>query len=422
MSRHNNRPTCPACGAELDRIVVLPQEIITCPACGLETSAHEWATHGLKSVTGFTSSSVIRSESSNGEIRWSIPAAGNAGVSISFWSCWCVIALVLAVFIGIKTIPEYGFFALLLQLSFPLPVLIVGLVFLQQLVARSFAKHTITLTKDALVIRREVLGRLKHSAFPRSRIRHIFRIPTRRSASHKHEAIEIRAGKQRVSFGEYLSPEEREKLVDEMRLRVFGPPVALPDAPLLSARLPDHFTFLITHRMLHNLPFAFAAMVFGSLFLIVFLRFMKPEVYACGGEEMLFFEVLGRLGSILDHVMRIVFIVISFASIAGGLWLLIHSLYKHLRQTAVETTTRLVIVRKLDRSGRTLASKPYPRNESTEMRTSLKSITGGVTLKRLELVDGNVSTIIVSDIRAEDAEEIMRRLASSDAAPASSTS
>ena len=410
MPRRTHRSTCPACGAEPDRIVVLPQEIISCPGCGLQTSAHEWQTHADGSDTGCPRSSVIREESSNGDLRWIIPAAGNAGVSMTFWSLWCVASIALAVFLATKAFPEYGVASLLFLLSFPIPVLVIGLVFLYLAVVGHHAQHGIALTKDMLEIRRDVLGWQKRLAFPRSRIRHISRIPTRKNADREHETIEIRAGKQRVRFGEHLSPEEREEFVNEMRLQVFGPPVPAPDGPRHSARLPEHFSFLITHRMLHNLPFAFVSIIFGSIFLAVILRYMKPEAVTPGGEEFFILRAMEWGMSMVGNVMRIVLIVVSSAWIAGGLWLLIHSLHQHLRQTAVEVAPALVTVRKLSRSGRTLGSKEYPRKESSEIRTSLQSITGGVTLKRLELLDGANSTTIVSDIRAEDAEEILRSL------------
>lgn len=417
MPRRNHRPTCPACGAEPDRIVTLPQEIITCPGCGLETSAHEWSTHGLETVSGFARSSVIRSESSDGEIRWNIPAAGNAGFSISFWSCWCIAALVLALFIGIKTIPEYGVAALLLQLSFPVPVLAVGLVFLYLAMVRHHALHMITLTKDTLAIRRDVLGKQKHSAFPRSRIRHIIRIPTGRSANRNHEAIEIRAGKQHVRFGEHLSPEERKKLVDEMRLRVFGPPAPVADALSRTVPLPGEFSLVIKHQMLHYLPFACAAVITGALFMWVVLRFMSFGHSLGAAADPMFFRAIEWVATMTGNLMRVVFFLIAFVMISGGLWMLIHSLRTHLRQTSLEGTPSQIIVRNLNKRGRSLGERTFQRNESTVIRTSIQTITGGVTLKRLELFDGDVSTTIVSDIRAEDAEEIMRRLASSDAAP-----
>lgn len=411
MPRRTHEPTCPACGAEPDRILVLPQETISCPACGLQTSAYEWQTHADAFDTGCPRSSVIREESSSGEIRWIIPASGNAGFSITFWSLWCASSISLAAFLAFKAFPEYGVASLLFLLSFPIPVLVIGLVFLYLAVIRHHAQHGIALTKDRLEIRRDVLGWQKHMAFPRSRIRQISRIPTRKYAGREHETIEIRAGKQRVRFGEHLSPEEREEFANEMRLQVFGPPVPAPDGPRHSARLPERFSFLITHRMLHNLPFAFVSIIFGSIFLTLVLRYMKPDAVTSGGEEFFILRAMEWGMCMMGNVMRIVFIVVSSALITGGLWLLIHSLHQHLRQTAVEVAPTLVTVRKLDRSGRTLKSKEYPRLESSVFRTSLQSITGGVTLKRLELLDGAESTTIVSHIRAEDAEEIIRSMA-----------
>lgn len=412
MVRRNHRPTCPACGAEPDRIEALQQEIITCRGCGLQTSAHEWSTHGQNPVANFTRATVVRSESSNGEIRWNIPAAGNAGVATGFWSLWCVAMAVFTAYVLERMAPVYGWLSLTMA-ALPIAAFAIGIIFLSQSLIRHYAQHTITLTKDTLVIRRDVLGRHNHTTFPRSRIKHIIRIPTSRSATRNHEAIEIRAGKQRVGFGGHLSPEEREKLVDELRLRVFGPPEPVADALPSTVRLPGKFSFLITHRMLHYLPFAIAAIMMGTLFMGVVLRFTSFEHCMDNIRDPMFFRVIEWVFAMLDNLMTAVFFLIALGMISGGIWMLIHSLRTHLRQTLLEGTPKQIFVRRLSKHGRTLSEKTYQTNESTAVRTSLQSITGGVTMKRLELVEGDDSTTIVSDIRAEDAEEIMRRLASS---------
>ena len=391
--------------------MVLPQEIITCPGCGIMTSAHEWRTHGDASTTEIERISVVRGQSFGGDFHWRIPAAHNAGFAMRFWGLWCVAALALTGFAGFKTFPEYGAASLLLLLSFPIPVLIVGGIFLYQAVVRHHAEYGITLAKDTLEIRRNLLGRTMLTVFPRPRIRHICRIPTGKGADRQHEAIEIRAGKQRVQFGEHLSPEEREKLVDEMRLRVFGPPAPAPGAVLSTVPIPGSFSFLIRHRMLHYLPFACVAIITGAIFMVVVLRFMSFEHSMGQAGEPVFFRVIEWVATMAGNVMRVLFLLIALGMISGGLWMWIHALRKHLRQTVLEGDAGRIIVRMLDKRGRQTGEKTYPRHESDTIRTSLQSMTGGVTLKRIELLHGDDSTTLVSCVRSEDADAIMKQLA-----------
>lgn len=413
MSRRPHCPTCPACGADPNRIVVEPHEMVVCPGCGLEASAHEWQTHAAAFNPEDLRSLVTFGEQANKNFHWEIQAGENAGLSMTFWSLWCASSLILAVFIEWKTFHDYGLASLLLQLSLPIPVLILGITFLHQAFARHHAKHEILLTEDTLEIRRHVLNRRKLWSFPRSRITSISRFPTRKNAGPDFEAIEIRAGKDQIRFGEHLSAGERRRLVEQMRRQVFGAPVISHDAPLRSARLPNDFSFLITHRLLHNLPFAFVIMLFGMLFLTVIVRFMKPEAVTPGGEDFFLLRAMECLMTWVGQVMRIVLIIFSLACITGGLWLLIHSLYHHLRQTVVEVTSSLVTVRQLSRGGRMLRRNEYQRNEFSIIQASTQSITGGVTLKRLQILDGETARTIVSNVRAEDAEEILRALPAS---------
>ena len=220
---------------------------------------------------------------------------------MTFWGLWCVASIALTAFVGFKSIPEYGVASLLLLLSFPIPLMVVGIVFLYQAVLRHHAEYWITLAGDTLEIRRSLPGRTKIMVFPRTGIRHICRIPTAKHADRNHEAIEIRCGKHRVRFGEHLDPEGRSKLVDEMRLRVFGPPMLVAEAAPSSVPIPDNFSFLITHRMLHELPFASAAMVTGALFMVVVLRFMSFEHSMNSAGEPVFFRAIEWAATMAGH-------------------------------------------------------------------------------------------------------------------------
>lgn len=410
MLRRTHRMTCPACGAEPDRIVLIPQEIISCPGCGLETSAHEWQTHGAVPEAATGRISVAGGASSCGDFHWRIPAAGNAGLAMGFWGLWCVAAFALSGFVGFRTFPDHGAGSLLLLLSFPLPLLVIGAVFLLQAIVRHHAEHEVLLTEDTLEIRRNLLGRVKLTVFPRPGIRHICRMAAGKGADRKHEVIEIRAGKQRVRFGGHLSPEERDKLVLEMRLRVFGTPVPVPGAVPGPVPLPGAFSFLILHRKLHELPFACAAMAMGALFMVVVLRFMSFEFGMGPPGEPMFFRVIEGVANTVGSVMRGVILLIALAMIGGGLWLWIHSLRIHLRQTSLEGNASQLIVRRFDKRGRPIREKTYPRDASTSIRTSMQSITGGVTLKRIELLQGEEATTLISDVRSEEAEAILKSL------------
>lgn len=410
MARRMHRTTCPACGTEPDRMVVIPQEIIRCPGCGLETSFHEWQTHAGDSLQGTGRVSVVRETSANGDIHWAIPAGRNAGVSMTFWGLWCVLSLGLMAFVVIKCFPQYGITSLLLLLSFPIPFLVIGIIFLHLSVVRHHEEYRITLTKDTLESRRNLLGRLKLRIFPRSRIRSISRITTSKSGSTRSEAVEIRAGKDRIQLGEHLSPEERQTLVDEMRLLVFGPPVTVPSAVPSTVAIPGSFSFLVRHRMLHYLPFASVSILMGAFFMAAVIRFWSHEPHSSQPDELLFFRVIEWVATLTGNVMRGVFMLIALGMISGGLWMWIHALRKHLRQTVLEGNAGRIIVRMLDKRGRQTGEKTYPRHESDTIRTSIQSMTGGVTLKRIELLRGDDSTPLVSDVRSEDAEAIMNTL------------
>jgi hypothetical protein len=307
-----------------------------------------------------------------------------------------------------RLFPDFGWVSLLCMLALPFPMLAFGLVVLGLSAEKQFAIYQIELDVQFLKWQRNLLGWKTGCKVPRHSIRHISLIRLGRPADETKEGVEIRAGKKRFRFGASLSTQERAGLVHEMRHSVFGEPV-VREAPLSMVALPPRFSFRVTYRMLHELPFACAAVALGSLFLFVAIRFMRFETLKLESREPLFFRLLEWIFSIIGNVGFIAVTLIALAILGGGVALIVRAIRKNGREISVDGDESVIVVREF-RKGHAGAERVFQRCEVTGLRASIHSQTGGILSKRIELLMGDASETIAAPVHSDEADAILAEL------------
>lgn len=319
--------------------------------------------------------------------------------------------MALGAFLLSKTVEDYGWFSLLIAIPFPLAMLIFGLIPLSTALVNRYARHMVELDEEKLVFHRYLLGIKTRIILPRPAIRHITRIRLQRH-SDKREGIEIQGGKHKLRFGNTLTPAERAWLVADLREQVFGTPETFQAVRSMTDSLPARFSFRVTHRLTHYLPFACALIVIAVLFLFVVLRFMDIKKPGLDPDDPLFISILEWLFTMLGNVMRLIFLIISLGMLGGGFTMILNVFRKHGCTTLVEGDESIITVRRQER-GRVLSERVHQRREVTGMRAVIHTHTGGVSCKRIELLTQGKPITVAAPVLADEADAIVANIGKS---------
>ncbi len=147
----------------------------------------------------------------------------------------------------------------------------------------------------------------------------------------------------------------------------------------------------------------------GCLFLWVIIRFMPYETFTTIQDEPVILRMMEWGFTMLSYVFRVVFFLIGGSMMVGGIAMIIRVFRHHGEVTQFQGNSTTVTIRRL-RAGRVLKEKSFPRQSVTDLRSSISSITDGITTKRIQLVIGDKAETVANSIIADKADAMVAEI------------
>ncbi len=178
-----------------------------------------------------------------------------------------------------------------------------------------------------------------------------------------------------------------------------------------SVSVPGHgcFSILVTHLLKHNLPFAIASSVWGTLFLWVVLRFWSFESITPKNDDLVFFQLLESTFALIGNLFRCIVLLVGGSAVACGIFMIIRVFRKHGQETRFEGNESTITIRRL-RRGRVLAEKSFSRVAVSDIVSSVSSSTGGITSKRIQLIIADKAETVATSITADQADAVVAEI------------
>lgn len=396
--------SCPKCGSRPARPPADLETLVRCEACGHDAPPLDWRPDPERVLhrraDDIPPGTRIRREGTPpGDCVWQIPASGKFGFFGFFGLSWTAItALVTCGFLfgtSHKAQPAPWF----IYLSFAI-FWAVGLGTLYAAVRSKYARHRLTVTRDLVTLRRELLGRVKEKSLVTCEVFEIEQKVFYQQNYASVYGVEIRGRRGKLRFGTTLSAEEKAWLVADIRRAVSGGKeevaVAAPASgvpPQAAAALrQSSFSFPVPLADRTHWVLGFVFLLAGLTGPVVFWFFMKgPRLPVHGPDGMdwiaFAFELIFGLFSLIPIVVGIIFAAIGANMVRDG-W------PNGGRESRLEADEAQVALR-VYRNGRIVReSQTFPRGSVREVRATKSGAINDKPMKRIDLiVDGKAKPL-----------------------------
>jgi len=328
---------------------------------------------------------IVREDDALGGVTWRMPR-GNSGGLLLFGIFWCVITGIVCLafaspyFTGNPpkgdtmdwlTIPFFGAFWL------------IGIVALYAGIRTKFSRHQLEIAGGRIVLRRELFGRITEKSLDAATVHSVSERTFYELNDRPVTGIELRSERGKLRFGSGLQQPEKERLVGEIKRVLYGDKASSPQTP------EAYFCIPIPRSRVSLWTVAVIFLVMGVAILLLG-TYKLPHV-----KGISHLNVLMNFG-----------IVFACMGGVGTAWLIMTGG----RETVIEGDQTQVAVR-LKRHGSILRERVHHRSDVSAVRLAATGVqVNGQDMKRVELVAGGTTDVLVRWMEASQAEDLAYKI------------
>ena len=413
---------CPNCGASHAAPNVSPGDLLDCPECGGRSVARSWVSSG-GAPRGWADrrpvdTEIQRKSRDDGALMWDIPATGKSGGFLFFAIFWCTITgvvsggFLMALLFGE---PAEGKDSVSPVVIAPMLLLFFGIFWaiglgMFYVAARNkWARTRVVVTGDEVILGRRLFGRVTEKRVKRSEVDDVRTEEFYRSNETPVYGITIQAGKRRLKFGTVLREDEKGWLAADIRRELLGEPVReqapVPGKAHTGAPSSRPFSLLIPDAGKHLWPLAIVLTLMGIGFAVLGFFVIDPP----GGVDRDApgsVRIFDAIFTFLTSGFRLVWLLISLAMTAGGVWMGVSLVRKRGVERRLEGDASVIAIRKV-KLGRIISEETFPRGEISGIFTSPSGHSNGKPMNRIDLQLRNQTKTLVYWVDADVAERFV---------------
>lgn len=388
---------CPACGTRPDAEGMQPSKMLRCAHCGTSASLTEWIVRPGLTVAADpdhppAGTKITRSNGPSGEVVWSIPASGRSGGLMFFGIFWCAItgavsAGFLAAFLQgqMKDTPGLGQLGMA---AFFILFWAVGIGMLYGACRNRYARHRLTAGAGAVVLRRELFGRVSEKSLPAAGITSIDQVVFYQQNYQPVHGIEIKGPTGKLRFGSVLGAEEKAWLVADLRRVVQGahhPERSAVHAGSTAVARQAHFSVVVPKSGIF-FQGAWVFLLMGLAFLAVGAFVIRPASGVAGEEAPRIVRVIDSGFHLAESGFRVMWLGMSGLMASIGAAGLVVRFRGRDQETRVDGNDGEITLRVMQH-GRVVREKwRIDRSAASDVRCFTSGSSNGREMKRVELV------------------------------------
>jgi hypothetical protein len=328
---------------------------------------------------------IVREDDGTGGVTWRLPR-GKGVFLLVFGTLWCVItafvstSFAVAFFRGNQPkgdLPEW------VMIPFFGAFWAIGIGVLYAGIRMKFSRHHLVIANGQIVLRREIFGRVTEKSLDAGAV---LSVSEKMFYEQNHQpvtGIELRSERGRLRFGSGLEQMEKERLIGEIKMVLYGNKVTTPQAPETDFSIP--------------IPRSRSSLWTVAVIFLV----MGVTILLLGTYKLPHVKGISHLGVLMN--LGIVFACLGGT---GTAWLLMTGG----RETVLEGDRTQVAVR-LKRHGSILMERVHQRSDVSAVRLAATGVQmNGQDMKRVELVAGGNTDVLVRWMEASQAEDLAHRI------------
>jgi hypothetical protein len=414
---------CPNCGASLASPSASPGDVLDCPECGGHSVARSWVSSGGP-PRGWADrppadTKIQRKSRDDGALMWDIPASGKSGGFLFFAIIWCTITglvsggFLMAFLFGE---PAKGKDSVSPVVIGPILLLFFGIFWaiglgMFYVAARNkWARTRVVVTSDEVILGRRLFGRVMEKRVPRSEVSEVNTEEFYQSNDTPVYGIAIHAGKRKLKFGTVLREDEKGWLAADIRRELLGEEAskAMPVQSTTGSAVPStrSFSLLIPDTGKHLWPFAIVLTLMGIGFAVAGFFVIDPPTGGMDRDGPLFTRIFDAVFTLFTTGFRFVWLLISLAMTAGGVWMGVSLLRKREVERRFEGDASVVAIRKV-KLGRIISEETFPRSEVSGVFTSSSGHSNGRPMNRIDLQLRSETKILAHWVAVDAAERFV---------------
>jgi uncharacterized membrane protein/ribosomal protein L37AE/L43A len=393
---------CPHCEKPPTQAPKDTNTIYRCTSCGFEAFPDAWtpAADGIRKgkPDEIPANTRIRREKYGPrDCIWHIPASGKFGFFFYFGLIWTTFTAIMAGFFVFASEKENGpdqawFLVLFFAVFFA-----VGIGCLYVAVRNKYALHRITVSRDRVAFRRELLGKVTEKSLLTSEVTVVEQNVFYQQNYQPVYGIEIQGNRRKIRFGTTLDEAEKAWLVADLQRCIFGTDAiesfveftAFPSPQNSAINAQDSFDFLLPApvRGLWILGLAFAVLGLGGL---IFAGYQMQNFFSFGAKDEPWFA---RVFDLIFSAFSIIPLIVGVAFTVVGAIVFMKSRPNGDRQMRIEGEATQVFLRSYQR-GVIVKEQAFSRTAIKGVIASRSGHMNNQEIKQIALIIDNKRIVL----------------------------
>lgn len=408
------RMRCPRCNTAPSQAPIDADTTMRCSSCGFEAFPDAWTPKVDGVLQGKpddipANTKIRREKYGPRDCVWHFPAAGKWSFFFYFGLIWTTFTTIMAsVFFLASSKGEGPEQRWLLPLFFSV-FFAVGIGCLYVAFRHKYAQHRLTVSRDRIVLRRELFGRVTEKSILTSSVTAVEQTVFYQQNYQPVYGIEIRGKQRKIRFGTTLEAAEKAWLVADIKRCALGTEpetsfgYSAPQRSTIQAQETFVFTLPSPPRGLWLLGLAFFLIGIGGL---IFAGYHIKDFVSFGPKEQPWFA---RVFELIFSAFSIIPFLVGVLFSTMGATIFIHSRPNSGREIRIEGESTQVFIRHY-RRGTVVKELAFARQEVTGVTATRSGHVNNQEIKQIALMIGNKRSVLTRATPANVAETWMNEV------------